>query len=400
MRIAHVYDGHEKVFEGRGSVPDVVWQIAHRTAARGHDVSVIERQWQGLPTEAEHQGVSFRRLDLATGSDVPWDQVPYKMISSPRGALTLVADRCNFARRARRVVKDLDPDVLHVHLPFAATILATFSPGVRGRMVYTAHLGETEKRVRDPRFSPDVYLAKRTAATVVLNPSMKAAFVERGVPADDLRVIPNGVDTTQFDDVSAADRERVREEYGLPADAVLVLFVGTVTPRKGVRELVRAVPRMDADQVHFPVVGRTDLDAGYVGEIRQALEDGGVSDRVTLTGFVPEDDLHALYELADAFTLPSFEEGSSISVMEAIAAGLPVIGSRIDGIVQQIEDGVHGYLVEPGDIDGLAAAFDRIVQDDSARAEMTAAVSERSEELSWERVVDRTVEVYRQVAAR
>lgn len=400
MRIAHVYDGHERVFEGRGSVPDVVWQIAHRTAARGHDVSIIERQWQGLPAEAEHEGVSFRRLNLATGSDKPWDQIPYKMVSSPRGALTLLADRCNFARLARRVVKDLNPDVLHVHLPFAATILATFSPGARGRMVYTAHLGETEKRVRDPRFSPDVFLAKRTAAAVVLNPTMKEAFVERGVPPDDLRVIPNGVDTAQFDDVSADDPERIRAEYGLPADSVLILFVGTVTPRKGVRELVQAVSRMDADRVHFIVVGRTDLDAEYVAEIKEALEADSISDRVSLIGFVPEDDLHALYALADAFTLPSFEEGSSISVMEAIAAGLPVIGSRIDGIVQQVEDGVHGYLVEPGDIEGLAAAYDRIVQNASTRAEMTAAVTERSEELSWERVVDRTIEVYRQVATR
>lgn len=399
MRIAHVYDGHEKVHGGRGSVPDVVWQLAHRTAATGHAATVIERQWAGLPKERVHDAVTFRRLNLATGSDEPWEDIPYRMISRPTGALRLLVDRANFARRARQVIKDIDPDVLHVHLPFAANILATAAPGLRNRLVYTAHLGETEKRVRNPRFSPDVYLANRTARTVVLNPTMKQAFVDRGVPSETLAVIPNGVDPTQFDGVSAEDRARVSTEYGVPSDAVLVLYVGTVTPRKGVRDLVRAVSMMDNATAHVAIVGRTDLDEEYVSDVERTIDEEGLDGRVTLTGFVSEADLHAMYDLADVFTLPSYEEGSSISVMEAIAAGLPVVGSRIDGISQQIEDGVHGSLVDPGDIAALSSSLDRLVSDDSLRAEMAAAMDGRARELSWDRVIDTTIDLYREVTA-
>lgn len=401
MHVLHLYDGHEKVYDGRGSVPGVVWNLARETVASGHEATVVERQWRGLDATADHEGVTFHRVSLATGSAEPWDELPYEMVSSPLGALRLVIDRTNFARATLPLLGYHDPDVIHVHLPFAANVLATVRPRFRDRLVYTAHLGETERRVVEPRFSPDVYLAKRAARTVALNPSMHDAFVDRGVPEAALDVVPNGVDTSQFDHVTDADRAAVAEKFGVDA-AVVALFVGTVTPRKGVRELAEAAGRvfpLDGTDAELVVVGNTELDPEYVRSVEGTIAEEGIGDRVTLTGFVSERELAALYDLADVAVLPSYEEGSSIAVAESLAAGIPVVGTRIDGIRQQIDHGTHGLLSDPGDVDELAQHLRTLLADDERRGAMATAVEERALELSWPRITAEMLDVYREVTA-
>lgn len=401
MHVVHLYDGHEMVYDGRGSVPGVVWNLARETVERGHDVTVIERQWRGLDVATEHERVVFHRVPLATGSAEPWSELPYEMVSTPGGAARLVVDRTNFARASLSLLSHHSPDVIHVHLPFAANVLATVAPRVRDRLVYTAHLGETEKRVVEPSFSPDVYLAKRTARTIALNPSMREAFARRGVPEATLETVPNGVDISQFDHVTDADRADVRAAFDIDSE-VVALFVGTVTPRKGALELAEAAGRvfpMDDADAEVVVVGNTEMEPEYVQSVRDAIADAGIGDDVTLTGFVSERDLAAMYDMADVVVLPSHEEGSSVAVAEALAAGVPVVGTRIDGIRQQIRHGTHGLLVEPGDVDELARHLRTLLVDDARRAEMAAAVDERARELSWSQVTADVLDVYREVAA-
>lgn len=395
MRVVHVYDGHERVHEGRGSVPDVVWNNARWVAEAGHDVWVVERQWRGLGPTATHEGVRFRRLDLPTGSRDPWTDVPYEQVGDPFETARLVVDRTAFALAALRRLP-ADPDVVHVHLPFAANVLATVAPWLRDRLVYTAHLGETERRVTEPRFSPDVHLAKRTARTVALNEEMRRAFVDRGVPAERVAVVPNGVDVGRFDDVPSGLERSVRERYGLD-EGPTVLFVGTVTPRKGVLDLVAAVERAGGDVANVVVAGDDELDPEYVSRVRRAIEDAGLTETITLTGFVSEDHLRALYAVADAFVLPSYEEGSSVAVTEALAAGLPVLATRIPGVDRQVADGTNGLLCEPGDVAGLAAALERLLDAD-LRAAFGAESRNRAAQLAWPNVTERLLSVYREVA--
>lgn len=394
LDIVHLYDGHERV-RGTGSVPDVVWSLASRTAARGHDVTVVERQWDELPHEEEQMDVSFHRLALQTGASEPWTRIPYQMVGSPTGATRLFLDRVNFAFRSYQYLRRHDPDVIHVHLPFAANVIATLSRSLANRMVYTAHIGENDKRISNPRFSPDVHLARRVCKTITLNPTAHQAFVDRGVPEERLETIPNGVDIDRFDDVRPELREQTRRAYDVNGDPV-VLFVGTITPRKGVLDLVEAAAKVTGD-AQFVLVGDTDLEPEYVAQVRQTIEAEDMERRMTLAGFVPEDHLLAFYDLADIFVLPSYEEGSSIAVTEAMAAGLPVIGSDIDGIRQQVDHGVHGLLTPPGDTERLTENLLQLIEDESSRVAMHDAIEERATSLSWERITDRVVDVYSSV---
>lgn len=392
LDVVHLYDGHERVM-GTGSVPNVVWNLAKQTAARGHNVTVIERQWAGLPIEDAHQEVSFHRLDLSTGTNEPWSLIPYEMVSSLTGAVRLLLDRTNFAVRGLQYLRQHDPDIIHVHLPFAANVVATLSRSLASRMVYTAHIGETKKRISHSSFSPDVYLANRAAKTIALNPEARQAFADRGVDNDRLEVVPNGVNHRRFDGTSPGLIAEVREDYGISSDLV-VLFVGTITPRKGVTDLVKAAAAVPNEDVQFVLVGETGFEPDYAEEVREIISEESNDSRVTLTGFISEERLHAFFDLADLFVLPSYEEGSSIAVTEAISAGLPVVGSDIHGIKQQVDHGVHGLLAPPGDIEALTENLSQLIGDEAKRASMRTTIEERAEELSWEQITSRVIDVY------
>lgn len=410
VKILHVYDGHERVYEGQGSLPRIIWNVARRTADRGHDVTVLERRWAGLPAVSEHESVYFRRLDLRTGSDEPWDQVPYEMVSSASGLAELVTDRTNFALKTLRWLRYTEYDAVHVYLPFAANVLVTLSRALREKMVYTAQLGELrlnsltttddDSDVDAPGFldvfSPDIYLARRTAYTTVLNPTVREIFAENGVERDRLVHIPNGVDVEKFEGISDADCDRVRKEYGL-GDRPVVFFAGTVMPRKGVVELVEAAAEVVAtghDDVLFVIAGETDLDEEYMKRVQSIISSAGIEDNVTFTGYLTDSDLLPMYRTSSLFVLPSFEEGFGMVVSEAMAAGTPPIASRISGIDQQIDDGNTGLMFEPGDVGELRDALLALLNDPERRQMMGKQSKDRAQQFSWESITDQYIDVY------
>lgn len=413
MHVVHIYDGHEKVYSGRGSVPGVVWNLARETAAEGHEVTVIERQWSGLDPRTIHDDVSFERLALCTGADEPWTRVPYDLVDSPLELLRLVGDRTNFAIAALRRLREVDADVIHVHLPFAANVLVTVAPWLRNRMVYTAHLGElrldalTDAPSADggsgdvdvpsvlSHVSPDVYLARRAAATTVLNPAIERTFLERNVPATKLTTIPNGVNIDRFADVDATEAERVRTHYELDTDPV-TLFVGTVMPRKGILDLISAWDEAGACGT-LVLAGDIHLDESYTEHVRSEIRDRRIHDRVKLTGFVPAADLPPLYSIADLFVLPSHEEGFGMTVIEAMAAGTPVVATRVGGLPQLIDDGGHGMLVEIGDVEALTGAIEVLLADPDRRQRMGRQAQNRARTHSWCNVAKEFMSVYQRV---
>jgi len=410
VKILHIYDGHEKIYRGQGSLPRIIWNVARRTADRGHDVTVIERQWEGLLQAEEHEGVRFLRLKLRTGSDEPWEQVPYEMVSDPSGLATLIADRTNFALKTLQVLRTTEYDAIHVYLPFAANVLVTLSRGLRRRMVYTAQLGELrlnsltttdeDDELDSPGFleffSPDIYLARRVAYTTVLNPTVQQIFAENGVGEEKLVHVPNGVDVEKFATVSEADCEQVRDAYDL-GDRPLVFFAGTVMPRKGVAELIKAAAEVVAaghEDVVFVVAGETDLDEEYMNRVEAIIDDAGIGGNVTFTGYLEDSELLPMYRTASIFVLPSFEEGFGMVVSEAMAAGTPPVASRISGIDQQIDDGTTGLMVEPGNVEELAGALRKLLDDPEKRRTMGEQSRERAERFSWETITDQYIDVY------
>jgi glycosyltransferase involved in cell wall biosynthesis len=225
----------------------------------------------------------------------------------------------------------------------------------------------------------DCAMAAAATHVVVDSPSQCAFLRREGVlPEHRGEVLAqgsiSGVDARRFT-ADATVRAAARRELDIPADAVIFLFVGRLSRDKGVLDLARAfaaVARAERN-VWLLLIGPDEdgLTAGIratAGEAEARLRFLGMTD-------APERYLPA----GDVFVLPSYREGFGSVIIEAAAAGLPAIGTRIYGVVDAIEEGATGLLVPPGDVDALADAMRRLATDEAARLSLGAAARERAQ---------------------
>jgi glycosyltransferase involved in cell wall biosynthesis len=181
-----------------------------------------------------------------------------------------------------------------------------------------------------------------------------------------------GVDTQRFRPRPEVVAE-VRGRLGIPADAVVVLFLGRLHPEKGLAELGRAFEHVaaHAPQVHLLVVGP---DEGGLGLLKQGIVQA--AGRVHVVGRTPEPEIYMA--AADLLCLPSYREGFALSLLEAASAGLPVLASRIYGTVDTVEDEVTGLLVPVHDSAALARSLQRLAGDAALRSRLGEAGRERA----------------------
>ena len=201
---------------------------------------------------------------------------------------------------------------------------------------------------------------------IAVSEQTRLTALEEGVRADRIVVIPNGVSPL---DISSIDRADARTKLGLDEKNIFLLSIGRLTYQKGHEFLVQAISKIIR---RFP-----NARAGICGEgpLRAQLESQilelGLSDHVKLLG--ARDDVSPLLAAADIFVLPSRWEGLSRALMEAMAAGLPVVATSVDGVKDLITDGVHGLLVPPEDSEGLEKSILQLLTDPQMRKRMGAA---------------------------
>jgi glycosyltransferase involved in cell wall biosynthesis len=182
-----------------------------------------------------------------------------------------------------------------------------------------------------------------------------------GVEKGRVRVIPNGINPAPFE-VSPEKREAARAKYGLAPDDVAVVTVASLG-RKGHNDLVEAAALLAADcpQAMYLFAG-----TGFGREaIEVQIADAGLTDTVRLLGFI--EDIPELLAAADIFCLPTYSEGLSIAIMEAMAAGLPFTASEVGGNLELIEDGTNGFVFPARDPAALAEALRPLLDDHELR---------------------------------
>ncbi|HZO89117.1 MAG TPA: glycosyltransferase family 4 protein [Chthonomonadaceae bacterium] len=194
----------------------------------------------------------------------------------------------------------------------------------------------------------------------------------------------------------------IRACYGLP-DGPLFVTVARLQPHKGHRFLIEAVPAIlqAYPQAVFAIVGKASgpQQESYRQELLAQCARLGVTDRVRFVGFVPDADLVALYRDAAAVIHPATSEGfGPLTLLEALALGTPVIAARADGPRELIAEGKTGLLVPTGDSAALAQAAIRLLGSPSLAETLRREGGRYSECFRVERMVEQTVEVYRQVA--
>lgn len=408
MKILHIYDEHVRVFPGEGSVPYIVYNIAKYTAARGCDVTVLERRWKGLDYEEEIEGIKFKRIDLHFCSSISLKEPPQKLIKSPIGLLRFILDRTEFVLKALRYLKKNDFDVIHVHFPFVAIILVAMSGKLGEKMIYGEQIGDEEKRLKLSSnapllfkiFSPDLYLMKRVKKVVILNERRRSRIISAGkIEPEKALVILTGVDTSKF--TPGINIGNIKEKYGL-TDKITILFASIFIPRKGVEYLVKAaniiVNQFNYKNVLFVLAGILDVEEEYVEMVRKLIEEYKLKENVKIVGYIPQEDLKKLYVASDVYVLTSLEDGGPTSLLEPLACGKPLVGTNVGGIAPLIRDSWNGFLVEPANEEQLAERIKYLIDHPEKWEEMGKNSRRLAEdEFDWRKIAEKYLEVYEEV---
>jgi glycosyltransferase involved in cell wall biosynthesis len=305
-------------------------------------------------------------------------------------------------QRLAEIIREERPHVLHTHTAKAGAIgraAALLAGGARPPVVVhtfhghvlkgyfgagrTAFFREVERR-----------LARVSDVLVAVSPEVRDELVELGVaPREKFAVIRLGIPLEERLGDPTADLD-YRRLYGIPGDAFVVGWVGRMTGVKDTAstlEILRAARDRGVDAV-LCLVG----DGPDRGRLEEVAHDLGIARHCFFVGY--QEDVAGYYRLFDAFLLPSVNEGTPVSAIESLASGTPVVANRVGGVPDVVRDGVDGFLVEAGDVEGAAERLARLARDPMLRARLGGAGRERVlRRYSVSRLVDDVDRLYRSV---
>ena len=302
------------------------------------------------------------------------------------------------AARTRALLRRAAPDVVHVHEPLVpvvgpAAVLATEAP-----VVLTFHAtaeGGTLPRLYRAVRAPARRIVARGGALTAVSP-VAAAFHAHmlGIDPIDLTIVPNGVDVARFAGAATARTDR-RVTTAQASDERRIVFLGRLEHRKGADVAVRAFRMLAAERpgLHLRVLGDGPLRATLERLAADAHAD--VAARVELAGRVDPSELPGLLADADVAVLPARGgESFGIVLLEAMAAGVPIVATDIPGYRAVAREGREALLVPPDDARALADALARLLDDDALAERLRAAGRTRALEHDWSAVAARMREVY------
>ena len=329
----------------------------------GHQVKLVCRPGSKLEAWAREKGVEC---------------IPVEM-KSTMSLGSMLALRSVLARER--------PDVVHLHASRAHVLgsAAARLAGARGVIA--------TRRMNDPvkMFWPNTSAyGKWTTAIVAISSAVRDVLIDCGVDPAKIRLIPSGTDVERFE--NAKPDPGLRSRLGIEASTPIVCVAATLGRLKGVGYLIEASALLAArgTPIHLVIAGD--------GELRSELEQLARERRVAASFIGFCHDMPSLLASVDVFAMPSLSEGLGVAVLEAMAAGKPVVASAVGGLKESVVDGVTGFLVPPADPDALAQGIGRLIEKPSLAAEFGSAGRARARaDFSLENMARRNEELYREL---
>ena len=309
------------------------------------------------------------------------------------------------AHRLSKLIRQIRPQVLHTHTAKAGAVgrtAALLAGDARPPIVVHTFHGHVLRGYFGPVSSGffrmlEQGLASTTTALVAVSPEVRDDLVALGVaPAEKFTVIRLGVELEERVNASPEIRARARRMMGIPDGRFTVGWIGRMTAVKRTDDIVLAFQRLVESGVDacLCLVG----DGPDRDSTERLASDLGLMDRCLFLGY--QDDVAPFYAAFDALVLPSANEGTPVSVIEALAGRCPVVATRVGGVPDVVRDSVDGYLVEPGDVDALADRLGRLAADSELARRMGEAGRARVlERYSVERLVGDVDALYRKLLA-
>ena len=252
-------------------------------------------------------------------------------------------------------------NLLHCHSPIGGAIARIASKRERKKgmvVIYTAHgfhfySGAPLKNWAV--FYPiEKWLSKYTDVLITINKEDYSRAKKNFFAKKTIYVPGIGIDAQMLSNY--CNKKSIRKEFSVPDETKVLLSVGELNRNKNHEAVIRALAKINTDYVYI-IVGKGPLN-NYLHDLAKEL---GIEDKVIITGF--RDDVKDFYATADLFVFPSFREGLSVSLMEAMASGLPVICSKIRGNVDLIDEYKGGILFHPNSVHEIEDALERFLSD-------------------------------------
>lgn len=351
-----------------GGVGAHVSDLAEQLVSRGHEVSVLA---PGERTEGLAPYVVLAGRPIA---------VPYN------GSVARVAFGPRSASRVRRWIREGEFDVMHVHQPASPSLSVLACWAARGPIVATYHMAVPRSRTMLAVQGLLRVALEKVSASIAVSEEARRTVVEH--IGGDAVLIPNGVDVTRFRQATPFD--------GWPGDGGSLGFLGRVDePRKGLQVLLAALPELLR---HHPRLRVLVAGPGDIEGVAESLPES-VASHVTFLGLVSHVDKARALHSVDVFVAPHIGgESFGIVLVEAMAAGTPVLASDLTAFRAVLADGAAGGLFAVDDPAALAAAASSLLEDPSRRATLSAEADRRIAEYDWPTVAGQIESVYSTVA--
>lgn len=291
-------------------------------------------------------------------------------------------------------IRSSEADIVHIHLPNPMAVLAYLASGHRGQLVVTYHSDTVRQKILGSLFEPFLHQAlRRSSAIIATSPDYRRTSAVLARYLDRCQVIPYGIAVEQLDRRDPAAVAQLRSRFG----DRLAISVGRLVYYKGFEYLIRAMSQVNG---RLLIVG----DGPLRGKLQDLVHGLNLDAKVIFAGEIQNEQVAPYYHAADVFVLASVARSEAFGIVqiEAMAAGLPVINTRLDSGVPFVSlHGETGLTVPPQDPDALAAAINRLLDDPPLRRTFGNAARLRArEEFSLETMTKRTVALYETVMNR
>ncbi len=321
-----------------------------------------------------------RGSDIAN-SDVPATQVYTVPVKGDLDAL--------FMLRLRRIISTVRPDLVHVHSRRGADIWSAVAAWCTNTPAIIT------RRVDNPESPAIARLKYRSYRRVVaISEGIRRLLISEGVPPRKIECIPSAVDAERF--IAPCDRHWFLREFELRPTQRTIGMIAQFIRRKGHRFLIAAAPMIMArcPEARFLLFGKGPLEE----EIRRQCSRIGIADQVIFAGF--RHDLARILPCLDVVVHPATLEGLGVSLLQAAAAGVPIVASRVGGIPEVVMDGFSGILIDPEDTGELVNSVTRLLSE----PELARLLGERGrriaiEDFSIDAMVKRYLYLYRDLSS-
>jgi len=384
MRILMISHGYPPIVSG---VTLVVQKLARTMAQRGHAVTVITASEQEERYNAEDAGVRLIRVQSIPNPF--WEEGPIPHIGQ---------------KDLEEILAEVQPQILHAHeAALLALQLVRLNRNVRLPMIATCYYvprfaaryltwgDEPQEIVEVLAWAYSTWFFNLLDCVVFATSAHRELFLQEGLRAP-TAIISNGVDTRRYRPLDS-QTEDIDERYDLPPGP-RILFVSRLARDKEIDVLIQSMSSVRAKQeAHLILVGRGDDRA----RLEELTEKAGLQHCVHFLGFVPEEDLPALYRAADLFAITSTCEVQSLPTLQAVATGLPVVAADAVALPELVHDGINGFLVPPQDPEATAQAILRVLRDPGLAARMGQASLDIAEPHAETHTFDLYEDLYRQM---